>query len=101
MLDLVLEVDVAVGDAVRKLQVIHRFDVLQVHRHALETVRDLASDRIAVEAADLLEVRELRDLHAVEPHFPAQPPCAERRIFPIIFDETHVVFREIEAELGQ
>ena len=52
----------------------------------------------AVNATDLLEVSELRDFHAVQPNFPAQAPCAQGWIFPIIFDEADVVFLEVKAE---
>ena len=34
-----------------------------------------------------------RDLHAVEPDFPAEPPGAERRAFPVVLDEADVVQR--------
>jgi len=46
----------------------------------------------------LLEVGELGHFHAVHPDFPAQAPGAERRVFPVVLDETHVVFLEVEAE---
>ena len=58
-------------------------------------------DRAAVQAADLLEVGELRDLHAVEPHLPAQAPGAERRRFPVVLDEAHVVHPRVEAQSAQ
>ena len=54
--------------------------------------------RLAIEAADLLEIGELRDLHAVEPDFPAQAPGAERRRFPVVLDEADVVLARIDAE---
>src|SRR5260364_18413 len=47
----------------------------------------------AVQSADLLEVGELGDFHTVQPDFPTQPPRAERRVFPIIFDKAHIVLR--------
>ena len=53
---------------------------------------------IAVEAADLLEVGELGNFHAVAPHFPAETPGAERRAFPIVFDKTNVVQRRIDPD---
>ncbi len=73
-------------------------DALQVHRQALQAVGDLAGDRLAVDAADLLEVGELRHFHAVEPDFPAQAPGAQRRVFPVVLDEAHVILLEVEAE---
>ena len=74
---------------------------MQVHRKPLEPVRDLAGDRIAVETADLLEVRELCHFHAVQPDFPAESPRAERRILPVVLDEANVVAGEVEAERGE
>ena len=53
------------------------------------------------DAADLLEVGELRHFHAVQPHFPAQAPGAERRVLPIVLDEAHVVLLQVEAERFQ
>ena len=83
LLDLVLVVDVAVGHATERAigpgQVEDTFDALQVHGEAFETIGDLAHHRPAVEAAHLLEVGELRNLHAVQPDLPAEPPGAQRR----------------------
>ena len=50
---------------------------------------------------DLLEIGELRDLHAVEPDFPAQAPGAEGGIFPIVLDETDIVGLRIDAKRFQ
>ena len=55
----------------------------------------------AVEPAHLLEVGELRDLHAVQPDFPAQSPGAEGRRLPVVLDEADVVDQRIEAERAQ
>src|SRR5688572_2571686 len=71
--------DLAVGDARRPRDLVDRVDVLQVHADALETVRELARDRTAVDAADLLEIGELADLETVEPHLPTETPRSERR----------------------
>ena len=98
LLDLVLEEDIAIGHALDVDEIEYRIDVLQIHAHPFETVGDLAGDGVAVEASDLLEVGELRDLHAVEPYLPAESPCAECRVLPVVLDETHVVLREIEAQ---
>jgi hypothetical protein len=70
---------------------------LQVHRQALQAVGDLAGDRLAVDAADLLEVGELGHLHAVEPDLPAQAPAAQRGVLPVVFDEADVVGLQVEA----
>ena len=82
-------VEVEVEDAV---------DALHVHRQPFEPVGQLARDRRAFEARDLLEVGELRHLHAVAPAFPAQPPGAERRRFPVVLDEADVVELGIDAD---
>ena len=74
-----------------EVQVEHAVDALHVHGQALEAVGDLARDGIAVEAADLLEVGELRHLHAIAPHLPAESPGAERRALPVVLDEADVV----------
>ena len=98
LLLLVLQVDVAIAEALGPLQVVDVVDALQVHRQALEAVGDLAGDRLAVDAADLLEVGELRDLHAVQPDLPAEAPGAERRVLPVVLDEADVVGLQVEAE---
>ena len=101
LLDLILVIDVAVRDPAQRPvgpdQVEHALDSLQVHGQALETVGDLAHHRPAVQAPDLLEVGELRNLHAIQPDFPAQAPGAEGRRFPVVLDETDVVHQWVEA----
>ncbi len=98
LLDLVLKEHVAVRHRFGVAQVVHRSYVLQVHAHPLEAVGDFAGDRIAIEPADLLEVGELGDFHAVHPDFPAQAPRAQGRVLPIVLDEAHVVRLEVEAD---
>ncbi len=66
-------------------------DTLHIHGEALEPVGEFARDWLAIDAADLLEIGELRHFHAVAPDFPAQAPGAERRAFPIVLDEADVV----------
>ena len=80
------------------MQVIDVFDALQVHREAFQTVGNFAGDRLAIDAADLLEVGELRHFHAVHPDLPAQTPGAQRRVFPIVFNEANVIFLQIETQ---
>ncbi len=82
-------------------QVVDVLDALQVHGQALNTVGDFAEHGLAVQAADLLEVSELRYFHAVQPDFPAQAPGAERRVFPVVFNETHVILFQVQTEGGQ
>ena len=57
-----------------------------------------AGIELEVEAAELLEVRELRDLHAVAPDLPAEAPRAERRPFPVVLDEADVVPLEVDPD---
>ncbi len=61
------------------------------HGDALQAVGDLGADRLELEAARLLEVGELGDLHAVEHHLPADAPRAERRRLPVVLLEAQVV----------
>ena len=63
----------------------------------LEAVGELGRDRRQVDAADLLEVGELRDLEAVEQHLPADAPGAERRRLPVVLLEADVVLPRVDA----
>ena len=73
LLDFVLVIDVAVGQAFRPGQVKTFSTPCRYMARRSDAVGDFAGDRLAVDAADLLEVGELRDFHAVHPDFPAQP----------------------------
>ena len=75
--------------------------VLQVHGDPLDAVRDLDADRGEIDAAHLLEIGELRDLHAVKPDFPAKTPGAERGRFPVVLHKTDVMKGGIDAEAPQ
>ncbi len=105
-LALVLLVHVAVRDHVlltglvpaRPDEVVHAVHALQVHGEPLEAVGDLDGDGVEVEAAQLLEVRELGGLHTVHPDLPALAPGAQRGALPVVLDEAHVVFGEHDAE---
>src|SRR3546814_10229649 len=66
-----------------------------------EAVDQLARDRLAVEAAHLLEISELGDFHPVAPDLPAQPPCAQCRRFPVVLDEADVVEQRVDADRGE
>ena len=82
----------------------HRVAVVvaeDVHRQPLEAVGELARDRAAVVAADLLEVGVLADLHAVAPDLPAEAPGAERRALPVVLDEADVVQLHVDADRRQ
>ena len=98
-----LQKDVAIGDlllalAAVEVEIEDAVDALHIHREALEPVGQFARDRRAFEAGDLLEVGELRHLHAVAPALPAEPPGAERRRFPVVLDEADVVQLGIDAD---
>ena len=105
LLHFVLVEHVAVGGfpqrAIAPDQVIDAVHTLDVHRQTLQTVGDLAGHRLTLEAANLLEVGELRHFHAVEPHFPAQTPGAQRRVFPVVFDKANVVDSRVHTQLFQ
>ena len=99
LLDFVLMIYVPIGETFRPGEVEYIFHALQVHGKPLQPIGDFARNGLAVHAADLLKIGELRHLHAVQPHFPAQAPGAQRRILPIILDETNVILLQVEAEL--
>ena len=106
LLDFVLVVNVAIAqrpiDAVfgpaRPREVIDVFDVLQIHRKTFQSVGNFTGDRFTFDAANLLEIGELRDFHAVQPDFPAEPPRAQSRVFPIVFDKTHIIFFQVQTK---
>ena len=94
-----LQEDVAVGHAMAvEVEIVDVLDALDVHGQPLEAVGQLARDRAAVEAADLLEIGELRHLHAVAPDLPAQAPGAQGRAFPVVLDEAQVVQAGVDAQ---
>ena len=93
---------VAVGVGPRRVDEVEDVvAVLQVHRQAFEPVRDFARDRLALQAAHLLEVRELRHFHAVHPDFPAETPGAQRRVLPVVLNEADVVHFGVDPERAQ
>ena len=95
---LVLQIHVAILQAIRPLQVIDVVDTLQVHGQSLQAVSDFAGDGAAINASHLLEIGELGDFHAIEPDFPAQPPGAKRGVLPVILDEADVVTAQIKTQ---
>ncbi|ABU79351.1 hypothetical protein ESA_04170 [Cronobacter sakazakii ATCC BAA-894] len=80
-------------------QVINAVHALNVHGETLKAVSDFTGHRFALQAADLLEVSELRHFHAVQPHFPAEAPGAERRVFPVVFDEANIMNGRVHTQL--
>ena len=105
LLHFVLVEHIAVGHlaerAVSPHQVVDRVHALQVHGQAFQAIGDLARDRVALDAAGLLEVSELRHFHAIEPDFPAQAPGTQGWRFPVVFDETDVVHQWVQAHMFQ
>lgn len=105
LLHFVLMEHVAIGGftqrAVAPDQVVNAVYALNVHCQTFQTVGDLAGNRFTLQTTNLLEVSELRHFHAVQPHFPAQPPGTQRRVFPVIFHETDVVDGRVHAQLFQ
>jgi len=92
---------IAVSHAVSPLKVVDVIHLLQIHRNTLGTIGDFAGNRIERNPADFLEVRKLRNLHAVEPDFPSQPPGAERGGLPVILHKPDVVFFGVDPQLFQ
>src|SRR3546814_10713050 len=81
-----------------EVEVVDVLNPLHIHGDAFEAVGQLGRDRVAVEAADLLEIRELADLHAVAPDLPDDAPRAARQTFPVAFDEADVVPPRLDAD---
>ena len=105
-LALVLEEHVAIGHGravgqVAPHQVVDRVDALGVHGDTLQAVGDLDGHGVDLDAAHLLEVRKLRDLHAVEPDLPAKAPGAERRALPVVLDKADVMVVGVQTDSGK
>ena len=105
-LALVLQEHVAVGHGravgqVAPHQVVDGVNALGVHGDTLEAVGDLDGHGVDLDATYLLEVRELRDLHAVEPDLPAKAPGTERRALPVVLDKADVMVVGVQADSSQ
>ena len=105
-LALVLQEHVAIGHrrAIGQIaphQVVDGVDALSVHGDALQTIGNLDGHGVDLDAAHLLEVRKLRDLHAIEPDLPAKAPGAERRALPVVLDKADVMVIGVQANGGQ
>src|SRR5215469_12147416 len=77
------------------------FEPLDEHRQPFEAIGQLGRNRVTVDAADLLEIGELADLHAVEPDLPTQPPGTQCRTLPIVFDKADIVQGSIDPDRVQ
>ena len=98
-----LHEDIAIGqrDGCGRVVERHVHDVIDaqdIHCQTLKAVSELARNRAAIMAADLLEIGELRHFHAVTPNLPAQPPSAEGRGFPVVLDKADVMQRGVDAD---
>ena len=105
-LALVLEEHVAVGHgrAVGQIaphQIVDRVDALGVHGDTLQAIGNLDGHGVDLDTAHLLEVRKLRDLHAVEPDLPAKAPGAQGRALPVVLDKADVMVVGVQANGGQ
>ena len=103
---LVLEEHVAVGHGraigqVAPHQIVDRVDALGVHGDTLQAIGNLDGHGVDLDAAHLLEVRKLRDLHTVEPDLPAKAPGAERRALPVVLDKADVMVVGVQANGGK
>src|SRR5262249_56518806 len=99
--DLGLEEEIGPRPVLGPAEIHDPIDTLEIARDPLDAVGDLRGDGLEVVSARLLEVGELRDLLAVEPHFPAEPPGSERRRLPVVLDESHGMLREIDSQVAQ
>ena len=98
VLDLGLQQRVAIADAGAVVHLPHAVHALQGQGDTVEAVGDLHRDGVEFQPARLLEVGVLGDLLAVEPHLPAQPPRAQRRGLPVVFDKADVVLARVDAD---
>ena len=98
VLDFAAQEDVLVGDAGAVVHLPDAVGVLQSQGDAVEAVSDLHRHGVERQAAGLLEIGKLGDFLAVKPHFPAQAPGAKGGAFPVVFDETHVVLPQVDAD---
>src|SRR5215471_3150591 len=74
------------------------FDALNKHREPFGPVGQLRRNRVAIDAADLLKIGELADLHPVEPNLPAETPSAQSRALPIVLNKAKVVQLRVDAD---
>ncbi len=96
-----LMMNIAVFNARRPFQIVDVIDSLQIHGDPLAAVGNLRRNRFQIDAAHLLKVGELGDLHTVQPDLPAEAPSTESRRLPVVLDKTDIVPRRANAEAFQ
>src|SRR5215207_8647638 len=96
-LALAFPVDLTPCDPRRPLEVEGAPLPLQEHRQPFEAIGDLGRNELHIEAAELLEVRPLRDLHPVAPDLPPEAPGTQRRLLPVVLDEADVVAAHVDS----
>src|SRR5690606_9544036 len=79
-------------------EVVDAFHALQVHGQSLESVSNFTHGGVAIQPPYLLEVSELSYFHSVKPDFPAQAPCAQSGVLPVVLDEADVVLRRVDTQ---
>lgn len=89
---------IAVSRTGNPFQIEHVLLLLDVRSKPLHTVRDFNGDRVRLDAADLLEIRKLRNLHSVKPYLPAESPSAKPRMLPVILNKTDVMLKRVNAK---
>ena len=92
---------ITIGHIIRPRDVIDVLHALNIHGKTLKPIGDLHGDGLYILTADLLEVRELRDLHPVQPDLPAKSPRAQRRRLPVVLDKADVVLLRVNPEAGE
>ena len=72
-------VDITVEKFIVPFQVIDVVNALEIHGDALNPVSYLTRNWFQVKTANLLEISELSNLHAIKPDLPSQAPGAQGR----------------------
>ena len=71
VINLVLMVNIAIGNAIHPFDIINAIYLLDIHSQAFNTIGNLPSYRVAVNAAALLEIGKLGNFHPIQPDLPA------------------------------
>src|SRR5574340_853003 len=98
MLELLAPADLAISHASAPRLIPDGIRVVERDQDALQAVGQFHRDGIQRHAAHLLEVRELSDLLAVQPDFPAQAPGRYGGLLPVVLDEADVMLERINTQ---